>query len=60
MEYKANAASEKVVGPGGEEAGHVQESTQLKRTRAGFKSLLTRKRNELFKLLEDSADLDYL
>ena len=47
MEDEVNAVSDEVVGPGGQEARHVLESTQLKRTRAGFKSVLTRKRNEL-------------
>ena len=47
MKYEANAVSDEVVGPRGQEARHVQESTQLKRSRAGFKSVLTRKRNEL-------------
>ena len=43
---------DELVGPRGEEARHVQEYTQLKRTRAGFKSVLTRERNELSELLE--------
>ena len=47
MEYEANAVNDEVVGPRGQEARQVQESTQLKRTRAGFKSVLTRRRNEL-------------
>ena len=47
MEYKANAVSDEMFGPRGEEARHAQECTQLKRTRAGFMSVLTRKRNEL-------------
>ena len=58
MDYEANAVSDEVVGPRGEEARHVQEITQLKRTRAGFKSVLTRKRNELSDLLEVGADVD--
>ena len=58
MDYEANAVSDEVVGPRGEEARHVQEITQLKRTRAGFKSVLTRKRNELSELLEVGADVD--
>ena len=47
MGDKVNAVSDEVVGPRGQEARHALESTQLKRTRAGFKSVLTRKRNEL-------------
>ena len=47
MEDEVNAVSDEVVGPRGQEARHVQERTQLKRTRAGFKSVLTRKWNEL-------------
>ena len=47
-----------LVGPRGEEARHVQEYTQLKRTRAGFKSVLTRERNELSELLEVGTDVD--
>ena len=58
MDYKANAVSDEVVGARGEEARHVQEITQLKITRAGFKSVLTRKRNELSELLEVSFDVD--
>ena len=58
MDYEANAVSDELVGPRGEEARHVQEITQLKRTRAGFKSVLTRKRNELSELLEVGADVD--
>ena len=58
MDYEANAVSDEVVGPRGEEARHVQEITQLKRTRAGFKPVLTRKRNELSELLEVGADID--
>ena len=50
MEYKANAVSDEMFGPRGEEARHAQECTQLKRTRAGFMSVLTRKRNELSEL----------
>ena len=50
MEYEANTFSDEVVGPLGEKVQGMQESTQLKRTRAGFKSALTRKRNELSKL----------
>ena len=58
MDYEANAVSDEVVGPRGEEARHVQEITQLKRTRSGFKSVFTRKRNELPELLEVGADVD--
>ena len=61
MEYKANAVSDEMFGPRGEEARHAQECTQLKRTRAGFMSVLTRKRNELSELSELSqvgADVD--
>ena len=47
MEDEAHAVSDEVVGPRGQEARHVQESTKLKRSRASFKSMLTRKRNEL-------------
>ena len=55
MEYEANAVSDEVVGPRGQEVRHVQESTQLKRTTASFKSVLTRKRNEP---LLNGADVD--
>ena len=47
MEDEANAVSDEVVGPRGQKARHVQASTHLKRTRAGFRSVLTRKRSEL-------------
>ena len=36
----------------------MQECTQPKRTRAGFKSVLARKRNELSESLEVGADVD--
>ena len=55
MEDEANAVSDEVVGPRGQEARHVQESTQLKRTRAGIKPVLTRKRNEFWL---NGADVD--
>ena len=58
MEYKANAVSDEMFGPHGEEARHAQECTQLKRTRAGFKSVLTRKRNELSELSQVGVDVD--
>ena len=58
MEYKANAVSDEMLGPRGEEARHVQECTQLKRTRAGFMSVLKRKRNELSELWQVGADVD--
>ena len=58
MEYKANAVSDEMFGPRGEEAIHAQECTQLKRTTAGFKSVLTRKRNELSELSQVGADVD--
>ena len=58
MDYEANPVSDEVVGPRGEEARPVQEITQLKRTRAGFKSVLTRKRNELSELSEVGAGVD--
>ena len=58
MEYEANAVSDEMFGPRGEEARHVQECTQLKRTSAGFKSVLTRKRNELSELSQVGADVD--
>ena len=63
MDYEANAVSNEVVGLGGEEARHVQEITQLKRTRAGFRSVLTRttrKRNEVSQSLEVGPDGDYV
>ena len=60
MDYEANAVSDEVVGLGGEEARHVQEITQLKRTRAGFRSVLTRKRNEVSQSLEVGPDGDYV
>ena len=47
MEDEANAVSDEVVGPRGQKARQVQESTHLKITRARFRSVLTRKRNEL-------------
>ena len=55
MEDEAHAVSDEMVGPRGQEARHVQESTQLKRSRASFKSVLTRKRNELWL---NGADVD--
>ena len=58
MDYEAYAVSDEMIGPRGEEARHVQECNQLKRTRAGFKSVLTRKRNELSELSEVGADVD--
>ena len=58
MEYKANAVSDEMFGPRGEEARHAQECTQLKRTRAGFMSVLTRKMNELSELSQVGADVD--
>ena len=57
MDSVANYASDELADPLDKEAERVARISQLKNTRAGFKSELTKKRNEVSKLLGKVTDI---